>query len=303
MKILLATDGSRHARAASALLARLPLPSAVELTIMTVLSQERQMYPGEMLISDKTHDLLRQWRQAERSEAEQLLRRQCETFADKGWVINKRVNEGHATEQILDTADQLDADLIAIGARGLGAVQRFLLGSVSEKVTKHAPCPVLIAKTADDDAVPAVTPADGSIRLLLAYDASTPAQAAVDMLAAWPLGEQTQICLITVLTLMTYYRMDILQHLSAEWQEEKRIAQAELERTANRLRHLTPHVTTQLREGPDPSQQIINAAADFNATLIMLGHRGKNSIERFLLGSVTTRVVHHAPCSVLVVRQ
>jgi nucleotide-binding universal stress UspA family protein len=304
MKILLATDGSRHAQAANELLKRLPLPSAVELTVMTVLGQERQMYPDEMLISDEASDLFRQWRQAERSEAQQLLRREAEAFADKGWSIGKRVNEGHAAQQIIETAGELGVDLVAIGARGLSAVKRFLLGSVSEKVAKHAPCPVLIARTADDEDLAATaTPADATLRVLLAYDASVPAQAAVDMLAAWPLQEQTEICLITVLTLMTYYRMDVLQHLSAEWQEEKRIAQAELEQMATRLRRLTPHVTTQVQEGPDPSQQIIKAAADFNATLIMIGHRGKNSIERFLLGSVANRVVHHALCSVLVVRQ
>lgn len=304
MKILLATDGSRHARAAGELLKRLPLPDAIDLTILTVLGQEKQVYPDEMLINDELQNMLRQWREAERLAAQQRLAGEAEAFVDKSWTVTTHVDEGHIAQQIMVTADALDIDLIAVGARGLSAAQRFLLGSVSEKVMRHAPCSVLIARTADEQqTVAAATQPDAAMRILVAYDASPAAQAAIDMLEGWPLPRQTQIHLITVLPLITYYRMDILQQLSAEWQEERHNAQAELERTANRLRRSTPLVTTELQEGPDPGQMIINAAADFKASLVILGQRGKSSIERFVLGSVASRVVHHAPCSVLLVRR
>lgn len=297
MKILLATDGSVHARTASELLKRLPLPSHVELTVMTVFSQEKQLYPDEMLITNETQDMLHQWREAELKAAQQRLSDEVEAFAYLGWAITTRVDEGHVAQQILQAADELDVGLIAIGARGLSAIKRFLLGSVSEKVMRHAPCSVLIARSADEE-----TSAD-AMRILVAYDASPAAQAAIDMLEAWPLSSEQQVHLITVLALITYYRMDILQQLSAEWQEEKRDAQAGLERAANRLRRATPHVTSGLQEGSDPSQLIIDAATEINASLLMLGHAGKSGIERFVLGSVANRVVHHAPCSVLLVRQ
>lgn len=304
MKILLATDGSLHAQAARELLKRLPLPAPIELTIMTVLSQERPVYPDEMMLNDEVQGLLQQWRAAERRAAQQRLAGEAAACVKKGWTVATRVDEGHIAQQIMATADALDIDLIAVGARGLSAVQRFLLGSVSEKVMRHAPCSVLIARTVDEQkAVAAVTRPDTAMRILLAYDASPAAQAALDMLAGWPLPRQTQIHLITVLTLITYYRMDILQQLSAEWQEERRTAQAELERAADRLRCATTHLTTELQEGLDAGQLIISAAADFNASLVMLGQRGKSRIEHFVLGSVASRVVHHAPCSVLLVRQ
>jgi nucleotide-binding universal stress UspA family protein len=56
-----------------------------------------------------------------------------------------------------------------------------------------------------------------------------------------------------------------------------------------------------LREG-DPADEIVTAARDEGYDLIVVGHRGLSPIKAFLLGSVSSRVVTHAPCSVLVVR-
>ena len=54
-----------------------------------------------------------------------------------------------AAEAILDVATEVDADLIIVGARGLGALGRFIRGSVSTKVAHHAPCNVLIVEHDD----------------------------------------------------------------------------------------------------------------------------------------------------------
>jgi len=54
--------------------------------------------------------------------------------------------DGHPAESILTVADDIDADLIVVGARGLGAVDRFVRGSVSTKVAHHSTCDVLIVE-------------------------------------------------------------------------------------------------------------------------------------------------------------
>jgi nucleotide-binding universal stress UspA family protein len=54
---------------------------------------------------------------------------------------------GSPAEEIINFAEKEEVDLIVIGDRGLGSVTRFFLGSVSNKVSRHAPCPVLIVKT------------------------------------------------------------------------------------------------------------------------------------------------------------
>ena len=57
-----------------------------------------------------------------------------------------------------------------------------------------------------------------------------------------------------------------------------------------------------VQQGPSPAEQIVDYAQEYGFELIVMGHKGKGNLERFLVGSVAERVVAHAPCSVLIVR-
>lgn len=61
-------------------------------------------------------------------------------------------------------------------------------------------------------------------------------------------------------------------------------------------------VTTHVEQGVSPADIIVRYAADKGIDLIVMGSRGKSAIDRFLVGSVTSKVVAHAPCSILVLR-
>jgi nucleotide-binding universal stress UspA family protein len=63
-----------------------------------------------------------------------------------GVKVTSHAHEGDPAEAILDTASEQNADLIVVGNRGLSGVQRFLLGSVSQKVSEHAACNVMIVR-------------------------------------------------------------------------------------------------------------------------------------------------------------
>jgi nucleotide-binding universal stress UspA family protein len=81
----------------------------------------------------------------------------------------------------------------------------------------------------------------------------------------------------------------------------QRAAQEAVERVAEELRDITANVDTIVRSGA-PADQIIRAADDLEADLIVVGGRGKGAVEAIVLGSVAYRVLHHAPCPVLVTR-
>ena len=81
----------------------------------------------------------------------------------------------------------------------------------------------------------------------------------------------------------------------------QRAAQEAVERVAEELRDITTNVDTIVRSGA-PADQIIRAADDLEADLIVVGGRGKGAVEAIVLGSVAYRVLHHAPCPVLVTR-
>ncbi len=81
----------------------------------------------------------------------------------------------------------------------------------------------------------------------------------------------------------------------------QRAAQEAVERVARELRHMTPNVETIVRGGA-PADQIIRAADEIEADLIVIGGRGKGAVSAILLGSVAYQVLHHAPCPVLITR-
>jgi nucleotide-binding universal stress UspA family protein len=139
-------------------------------------------------------------------------------------------------------------------------------------------------------------------RILIAYDDSEPAKKAVELCASLPLDETTEVLAMGVLPMVTLYRQDIRQQLDPGWQQKKHVTRAALDAVVNAVNWSTPNVSTQLHEAADVSHEILDVADRAGSNLIMLGCKGKDAIERILLGSISHHVVRHAGCSVWVLR-
>jgi nucleotide-binding universal stress UspA family protein len=85
--------------------------------------------------------------EAEREAAKTLVERIATELRSAGFKAETLVGVGDVREGIIDTAADWHADLIMVGSHGLRGMQRFLLGSVSEFVVRHAPCSVEIVRT------------------------------------------------------------------------------------------------------------------------------------------------------------
>jgi nucleotide-binding universal stress UspA family protein len=82
-----------------------------------------------------------------RAEAQLVLDQQVQQMEAAGLTPTKTyVRLGRATDEILRLRDEIDADLIVLGSRGLNTFARVLLGSDAEGVVRHAPCPVLVVR-------------------------------------------------------------------------------------------------------------------------------------------------------------
>ena len=79
-------------------------------------------------------------------EADEILKKAIGTVGGIPGEIHTEVLEGSPAEAILDVANTRKSDLIIMGSRGLGRLTGLLLGSQSQKVVQHAPCPVLIVR-------------------------------------------------------------------------------------------------------------------------------------------------------------
>ena len=75
-----------------------------------------------------------------------MLKRAARDAVSQGIEVETHAREGQPAEVIIDVAKQVQADLIVVGSRGLTGIKRFLLGSVSSKVSEHASCSVMIVR-------------------------------------------------------------------------------------------------------------------------------------------------------------
>ena len=81
-----------------------------------------------------------------RGVAADVVARDERRFREAGFAVEKHVQEGDPAHTLIDVAEEAGADLIAVGARGHGALRRFALGSVSAKLSHHSPTSLLIVR-------------------------------------------------------------------------------------------------------------------------------------------------------------
>ena len=142
--IVVGTDGSDTAGAAvrqavdlaGQLGAKVHLVSAYEPVSEGRLRDEREQAPGDI-----------QWMVNPREDVNETLERAAEGFRTSGVDVEIHAREGDPADAILDVAEEQNADLIVVGNKGMTGAKRFLLGSVPNKVSHHAPCSVMIIRT------------------------------------------------------------------------------------------------------------------------------------------------------------
>jgi nucleotide-binding universal stress UspA family protein len=137
-KILLAVDGSEHALHAArtaADLARTMKPSEFRIVVSY---DTIPMYLGEPNMQYAID--------GRKSDAEEILNEAVKAVGSIPIDIHTELIEGDAAEAIIDVAATRKSDIIVMGSRGLGRLAGLLLGSTSQKVVAHAPCPVLIVR-------------------------------------------------------------------------------------------------------------------------------------------------------------
>jgi nucleotide-binding universal stress UspA family protein len=142
--IVVGTDGSETAKEAvrqatslaKDLGATLDLVSAYEPVPTGRLRQEAKEAPDDL-----------QWMVNPREDVDATLSDAADEAREAGVDVTTFARQGDPADAILDVAEERNADLIVVGNKGMTGAKRFLLGSVPNKVSHHAPCSVLIIRT------------------------------------------------------------------------------------------------------------------------------------------------------------
>lgn len=202
------------------------------------------------------------------------------------WTVEHEGHSGSPAGVIVQRAKDWKAQLVVVGSLGHSALERILIGSVSQKVANEAHCSVRVSRGKRPS---------GGLRLLLAYDGRPGSEAAAVAVAtrSWPEGTEVRLVAATGFN-------------GPPLGESRITADREL------LERLTDPVCQMLREAglpvrttieeADPKNLIVEEAARWDCHCIFAGCNDHSIVERLLLGTVSAALISRASCSVEVVR-
>lgn len=288
MRILYATDGSEGGLTPARFLASLPLPQNqdVYLHIVTVVDHDNTEADGSPALA----------------AAETALG----SFPAH---ITRETAQGDSTSEIVDALLQIadadaDLDFITVGASGQSAIGRFFLGSVAESAARYARQPVLITR-----------PPSGPLHeIVVGLDGSDCSRAAAEFIASrFPLPTD---CVLRLVSVVPQPFFDLVgnpmysgppNYLTLELinNQARKKASDNADSLADILRSTSGQYSVEVEPVVlgNPAVELVRIAQERGAELIVVGSHGLTGIDRFLLGSVSERVLRHAHCSVLVVKQ
>lgn len=213
------------------------------------------------------------------------------------------VTLGNTTEEISRLVDEYHADLVITATHGRSGLKRFFLGSVTERLMRTLPCPLLVLRGTEEDSA-ATPPKFPFKRILVGCDFSSDSDLAFKYSLSMAQEFQGELHLVHVVEPSGYKE---LFEMPAEPGE--RLKQDLLDMIKGKLKAMVPEealnwvtLHIQLLVGK-PYAEIIRYAEINDVDLISLGIRGHGMVEALLVGSTTDRVIRRAPCPVLSICQ
>jgi nucleotide-binding universal stress UspA family protein len=148
---------------------------------------------------------------------------------------------------------------------------------------------------------------ENKMKILVAADGTKQGDSAIEMLGNLRLGEGDEIKIVSVVDMAVPLAIDVYGGYLPDTTELEKAARGSAERVLETAINRSKEIASKAATSGEvlfgsPESRIVETAEQINADLIVLGSHGYNRWERLLLGSVSNSVMHHAPCSVLIVR-
>jgi nucleotide-binding universal stress UspA family protein len=284
-KLMLCTDGSRFSEGAVREAIKLAKNCSSGLSVMSVIETNPEFETIAPQVVEK----------AEKSAREQLdsVRSQAKREGVDCDIIIRQGEDSY--EYIIDEAAKRKITMIIMGRRGRTGLKRLMMGSVTARVIGHAKCNVLV--------VPSAAQVNFKT-ILLATDGSRYSEAAASEAIGIARRNGSTLIVLSVVPSESMSPMDIVHsqmHRELIQEAELREAEKNVAAVLEAARKESVSVSG-LVLGGKPAETIVQTVAKNNADIIVLGSHGATGIERFLMGSVTERVIVLSSCAVLVVK-
>lgn len=204
-------------------------------------------------------------------------------------AVQVRAMAGPADAAIVQVAEEVEADLVMVGATERGTLSRTVLGTTAGRVLRASPAPVLVNRRPDSKLIR---------RVLLTTDLSESSarifRRAVDLVQALATGDEVEMRALLAIG------DDLATPPPARHSVLQRIETDELRPFLERALLGGAVIKGKVRVG-DPARAILAEAGEWGADMVVVGSQGKGAVSRFLIGSVAESVVRHALCDVLVI--
>ena len=207
-------------------------------------------------------------------------------------------------DEILALAEKNSIDLIVASTHGRTGFKRVLFGSTAERIVQHAPCPVLIVREREHEflAQDRASSLARLKRILVPIDFSDSSSKALQYARAFAKQFDAEIhCLHAVE--IPYGTGEGAIVIESDAFQKKLIEQSQAQMTAFLGEHGLPAGQQSAVRTGTAYREIVDASEDRDIDLIIIATHGRSGVGRFLLGNTTERVVRHAHCPVLVVRE
>jgi nucleotide-binding universal stress UspA family protein len=276
-RVLAATDGSEHGLSAVVTSANCARRTGASLNVVAVAESVLSPIGVDLALYEETFaDQLREQVEAQLAEAE---------VAD----ASLHLEVGFAAPVITQIAEDVDADLIVVGAHPRPAVARFLVGSTAERVIRMAHRPVLVATEQRREPFR---------RVLAAVDLSGQSHRVVESAVAAAVACGSELRALYVQDRLTPI---LVEEALYDEEETRHQSGAQLRKTLEAVAVPSELMVSQeIRDG-HAGQEILRAADDWDADLIVMGSHGFGFFNRLLLGSISTHVLRHGHRATLVV--
>jgi nucleotide-binding universal stress UspA family protein len=235
-----------------------------------------------------------------REELLAKLRALVDPIRQSGVSIEAAVREGDVVTEVKKLADAMPADLIVMGTHGRRGYERWLLGSVTERMLRSTTCPVLTVPRATSGA--AASPAAWTT-ILCPVDFSPSSMSALKYATSLALQAGAHLILVHV---VEWFLDDAVA--GNAYPELVRYYKALKDEAMDRLRGLVPAEASdwcraeEVIAGGKPYEGILRAAQRVGAGVIVMGAQGHTGVDLALFGSTTQNVIRSATCPVLSVR-
>ena len=290
-RIMCATDFSRFSQDVVNYGIRLAKEFHATLYICHIVDVPTVSVYGEAVIGPIEHQ--NRFMEYARQEIENLV-------GDESIEYQPLITLGIATDEITRLAVENIVDLVITATHGRSGLKRFFLGSVTERLMRTLPCPLLVLRGPDEESIPEKLKKFPFKKILVGCDFSADSQKAFDYSLSMAQEFESELHLVHVVEPSEYKDLFKLPAESGE-----KFKQDLYDMAKEKLMSMVPKdalswitLKTSVAVGK-PYEELVRYAEMNDIDLITLGIRGYGMVEELLVGSNTDRVVRRTPCAVL----